>query len=946
MRDTLHAMLSDLSVQLVNVATLDALVEALCLPADAAIVDVFGYEQPYGTLLDQLRRISPTTAIVALLSTDTVDYRDRVMHAGANAVTIKENAYEELIPSVIRVLKGRRFNRYVNRLLDKQRSVIPLMAKEAHLMNSSNDGRNVTGLSRRTFLKGTAAAGAATALMTTSSGAVLEALAEGVEQAQSSGVETLVDSVCRPNCWESCRLYAHVRDGRVVKVSMAPMADPRYNRVCLRGLAHAQRMYNANRLKYPMKRAGERGEDKWERISWDEASTMLVDRWNAIRAEHGDQAVSFFPISGNYGAIHGSGGISVKMQNALGATKIDPSLDMAFPVGIARVIGGFPFMHNNECADIVNARTIIVWGSNIAESQIHNWHFIADAIEKGAKLVVIDPMFTSTAAKAHIFVPIRPASDAALALAMMQVIIEEKLYDEAFMREHSVAPFLVREDTKRFLRQSDITGEAVAEGEVDPYLVWDADADEARPLEEVTNAALEGSYEIDGIKVNTAFELLKALAAQYTPEEAAKLTDVRPEQTRQIARLYATNGPAMFYPGFGPDHYDNGHMHGHALGTLAGLTGNLGKPGAGAGMYIGGAGINYAGIMFPPDFRSGPSIPVLNLREVLESGEFKGQSHPIKAMYVHCANPLSNTVDQREWLDHILPALDFVVVADMEMTDSARYADLVLPVAHWFEVNEVVASGNHPMAMLQDKAVEPAFEAKSDVDIMRLIAPGLGVGDSFTMSDDELVDVILDSDGLRAVGITPEALREQKSMRWTPNPYIFGEGGIVPTPTGRVEFYVENPTPRTDYGQTFDVDAERLPYFRPPAEAWPEHPLYEKYPLVAIQEHTRWRVHSQFFDNPWLRELDPEPVIKLCPEDAAARGIQTGDYVEAFNDRGHAVLKAVVSDALRPGLVNIPKGWQRNQFREGGYQELTKSYLNPVTINQSYFDVLVEVRKV
>jgi molybdopterin-containing oxidoreductase family molybdopterin binding subunit len=947
LRETLHYLLSDLSAEIVSVQTLDDLLDAIRQPTTAVIVDIFGYQQPYAAVLDALRLNAPAVPIAALLSTGTIEYRDAVVHGGANAVIVMENAYEELIPRIVQLLRGKRCNTYISRLLEKQKNIIQLKAKEVQLMDDAKDVHEQSGLSRRTFLKGTAAAGVSTAVLASSSGSIVQALAEGVEQRSlaAEAEEQIFNGVCRPNCWESCRLHAHVRNGRVVKVSMAPMADPRYNRICLRGMTHIQRMYHPDRLKYPMKRAGERGEDKWEQISWDEAISMIVDRFTGIREEYGDSALAFLPISGNYGAVHGSGGIAVKMQNALGATAIDPCVDLAFPVGIDRVIGGYPFMHSNEPADMANSRTIIVWGSNIAESQIHNWHFVADALEKGAKLVVIDPMFTSTAAKADIFVPIRPASDVALALSMMQVIIEEDLTDKPFLRDHTVSPFLVRADTKRFLRQSDITGEAVEEGEEDPFIVWDADADEAGVLAEVANPALEGTFEVEGISVTTAFSLLKELTDQYVPEEAAKLTDVRPEQIREIARLYATNTPSMLYPGFGPDHYDNGQFHGHALATLAGLTGNIGKPGAGAGMFIGGAAVNYAGIMFPPDFHAGPSVPILKLRSVIETGEYNGQPHPLKALYVHCANPLSNTADQREWLDHILPGFDFIVVADTVMTDSARYADLVLPVAHWFEVNEVVTQGNHPIAMIQEKAVEPAYEAKSDVDIMNLIAPGLGVGDSFTMTDAELIDVVLDSDALRAFDITPETLREQKSIRFMADPFIYGEGGVVPTATGRVQFYVEDPKPRLDYGQDFDPGAERLPYFRPPAEAWPENPLYEKYPLVATQEHTRWRVHTQFFNIPWLRELDPEPVIKLSPEDADARGIETGDYVEAYNDRGHVVLKAIVSSGMRPGLVNIPKGWQRNQFREGGYQELTKSYLNPVTINQSFFDVLVEVRK-
>lgn len=167
------------------------------------------------------------------------------------------------------------------------------------------------------------------------------------------------------------------------------------------------------------------------------------------------------------------------------------------------------------------------------------------------------------------------------------------------------------------------------------------------------------------------------------------------------------------------------------------------------------------------------------------------------------------------------------------------------------------------------------------------------------------------------------------------------------TPSRRAEFYNETPTPRVSSttSQAFNPDTEHLPRFEPPLEIWPESDIAKKYPLAFFQEHTRWRVHTQYAEAAWLRELDPEPTVKISPADADARSIHNGDYVEIFNDRGSCVVKAVISSALPAGMLSLPKGWLPHQHKKGSPWELTHMKLNPASVNQSYFDVAVEVRK-
>jgi anaerobic selenocysteine-containing dehydrogenase len=274
-------------------------------------------------------------------------------------------------------------------------------------------------------------------------------------------------------------------------------------------------------------------------------------------------------------------------------------------------------------------------------------------------------------------------------------------------------------------------------------------------------------------------------------------------------------------------------------------------------------------------------------------------------------------------------------------------SDIVLPVAYFFEESDISIAGDPHFLPYSEKAIEPPFEAKSDADIIRLLSAAMGFGEHFEITDDEYHTAILDNDGSKALGISFDSIKKGPiNFIPTPDgsPHIAWADYKFATPSGRVEFYSEKPVPRLIQGFELDYARERLPRFIPPEEAWPENPLFEKYPFVLLSERTLFRVHSQFFDVPLLRELDPEPVVKLNPSDAATKGIKDGAYVEVFNDRGTAVAKAMVINNVRPGVLLYPKGWQRHQHKAGGWSELTSSSLDPFAVNQNFMDNLADIR--
>lgn len=262
-----------------------------------------------------------------------------------------------------------------------------------HRVRGSADERNIvmvggemsgtkgaaSALTRRNFLKTTGLAVGATAL---AGGASLTALAD--DAAPTIDTEQIYQCVCRPNCQGYCRMNVHVRDGRIVKTSLAEFVDPNYNRICLRGLTHLQRVCNPNRVKYPLKRTGERGANEWERISWDEAIGESATNFKRIQDNYGSQAVAFCVGSGNVSSLNGCiPGMTGTLTAVLNATDVDHCVDAASTVGPNRVTGDFGMWVSNEPTDYKNAKVLFAWGTNITEAQSHEWHCIADAVDKG-----------------------------------------------------------------------------------------------------------------------------------------------------------------------------------------------------------------------------------------------------------------------------------------------------------------------------------------------------------------------------------------------------------------------------------------------------------------------------------------------------------------------------------------------------------------------------------
>ncbi len=828
------------------------------------------------------------------------------------------------------------------------------------------------GISRRGFLKATAAVAGASALA--GGGASLTALAEEYASGQPDE-ETIYCGICRGNCSGTCKLNLHVRDNKIVKTSKRSFnsfPDGSVDRICLRGLSHVYNIYGPNRVQYPMKRAEgtERGAGQWERISWEEAIKIITDEWKRIQQEYGEQAIAYTRGSGNLGAISG---VASPMYNVffnkINASMIKIARDQANTRGINRVVGNLGDWVLNDPSDFKNSKTMFVWGANITDAQIHDWHHVADAQDAGTKLVVIDPIMTQLAARADMWVPVKPATDAALALSMMYVMVDEDAVNKPFLRDHTCAPFLVRSDTGKFLRMSDLGVEPeVIEVEIgmvsaassdnkgaqvgkakttkkiiDHPAVLDADGT-VKSLVEATDPQLNGAYDFNGVPCSTAYDLLVEDIMQYPPEKAQDICDVPAETIVELAHL-ALDGPCIHRLGWGSNSYTNGVHAAHANITMAALTGQIGYSGAGTGVgdFKACWGIN--AVVKGMTAAKYPMISALALPEIMRTDKWKGQDYPIRSLYVYAGNPVSNQVNTNEYINDVIGNMDLYVVADYCFTDTTKYADIILPAAHWFEQQELVPISATQCFLHSEKAIDPLYESKSDFEILKLLAAGMGYPDLIDLTEDDYMSQVVDTPALGALGITYEKVKENEDMYWYPEkPWIPWKNAEFRTDSGRMEFYVENPTVQFDVGQTFDEDREHLPRYFNPTEAYEGSPTWDKYKLILLSERPRFRVHSMWSDNAYLRELDPEPTIKMNPADAEARGIADGDYVEVYNDRGHCVAKAVYNNGIRPGCMVYPKSWQSHQHKAGCWSELLTSEYDPVGVNESYFDNLVEVR--
>ncbi|WP_160213012.1 molybdopterin-dependent oxidoreductase [Adlercreutzia aquisgranensis] len=793
-------------------------------------------------------------------------------------------------------------------------------------------------LSRRGFLKATGAAAGALGLagaagMTTAQDWLAPA------QAHAEGEEKVAYLCHQFHCLGNCCLKCTVRDGRLALIEPNDAVRKEDQRICLRGINEIQHVYAADRIQTPLKRVGERGEGKFEAISWDEAIETIANAIKESQEKYGDNSF-FFRKSTEASSAHGFDFLSKLLHAETGGNwGLDRGQANGWNPGAG--VGSWS-PGNNSLAEWPLASTVIFLGDNILESGIVWSRGLFDAKEAGAKIITVDTRFSPTASKSDQWISVKPGTDAALIIGMIRAIMDEGWCDEEFIKAHTGYPYLIDEATGEIYGEMrDVTNEKT--GEVTqkkaPY-VWDAVSSSARLYdEEGIDPAIEGSWKLDGRTLTTEFSVLKKAYEPYTLDWASQITSVPSETIKGLADDYANRGPAFICFGLGgPDKYANADVLGHALVLVTALTGNIGKKGCGTGWYgAGGA------------FHSTTALRAWELPDEFKAAKSECEMYnmPYKDNNIHVALTFGDAftleaADANSMLDWV-KSLDFYAICDIYHSSAVDYADIVLPACTKFECDEEITDLRNCKGYLAlgQKCIDPLFESKTDLEVERLIAAQWGYDQYLPKSHEEYARHRLSEAKGNIEGFTIEAFKaNQGVLRFLDSDEPMRSSCQFTTETGRLEPYYEK---QIKFGQAF-------PVYETPNEAFEENPLHEQYPLVFVQGKSRFRIHAYYSASSWFQEYFG-PVVNISPGDAQTRGIETGDEVRISNDRGTFVCTALVNNAIQPGTLFMAETTYNHYYPEGFLQNVTNSYRQERCYEMThgpqipYNDTLVEIEK-
>ncbi|AFM00428.1 anaerobic dimethyl sulfoxide reductase, A subunit, DmsA/YnfE family [Desulfitobacterium dehalogenans ATCC 51507] len=744
-------------------------------------------------------------------------------------------------------------------------------------------------ISRRSFLKWSAAVAGSTTLvgcMPITSGVGAE---PAVAQAGNRHLNAETKpSICWHNCGGRCQIKAQVKDGVVLSFvtdNEGPdTPDNLQARACLKGRSQRQRLYHPDRLKYPMKRVGERGAGQWEKISWEEALDTTASELKRIINQYGNESVYFIYASGVGGAFNQSymGGASGRLLNALGGY-----LSFYGNYSQANYMYAIPYMFGagyggSSPTSFPDAKLIVMFGDNPACTRVgglNSTYYLKLAKQNGTKIIVIDPRHSDTVGTfADQWIPIRPTTDAALVAGLAYVILTEGLHDQAFLDKYCIG------------------------------------FDEEHMPEGVPAGNSYKSY-LMGVSDGQP----------KTPEWASEITGVPVETIKQLAREIAGAKPCFVLQGRGVQRHANGEFQALSIPLLALMTGNMGKLGANPGMHEGFTSVKMGAypagsnpiqakvsfFMFTDAIEKGGN-------HTKENGGLQGADrlqHGIKFIWNYGGNALINQHSDTGRTAELLKdttKCEFILGIENFMTPSMEYADIILPDITQFEQEDIVTRAlGQGLALYGQKLVDPLYECKGVYEICTELAKRLGVLDKFDEGKSQeqyLRECVAVAQEAHPDFPSFEEFRKKGIYKTKPKTVIAyqafvedPENNPLQTPSGKVEIFS-----KALYDMNNPERIPAVPKYVAVAEG-PKGALKDKYPLQCIGHHSKRRVHSTFDNLPWMEEAEPQK-LWLNPQDAAEREIEDDDTVRIFNDRGTVKVKVKVTPRLIPGVCSLPQG--------------------------------------
>jgi anaerobic selenocysteine-containing dehydrogenase len=656
-----------------------------------------------------------------------------------------------------------------------------------------------------------------------------------------------VRGACPQDCPDTCAMLVTVENGKATKVRGDPDHSFTRGGLCVKVNDYPNHTYNPDRVLYPLRRVGAKGEGRFERISWDDALYEIAGRFQTIIERYGSEAILPYSYLGTLGMLNGLT-VGDPFFHALGATISErtfcgsaSSTAYFMTVGVTGGVDPESFVHS---------RYIVLWACNVRSTNLHLWPFIKEAQERGAKVVVIDPLRHRTAQAADWYIPIRPGTDGALALAMMHVIINEGLVDTAYVANYTVG-----------------------------------------------------------------YDELALRVKEYSPERASKITGIPVDDIVTLAREYASTQPAVIRIGVAIERHANGGQTVRSIASLPALVG--------AWRHVGGGLLQMPIWSFPIKWdvlhaadAIRPGTRVVNqfhLGPAL-TGEL-GLDPPIKALFVYNSNPVIVSSYQALTLAGLAREDLFTVVSEQFLTDTADYADIVLPATTQLEQFDIMFSWGHFYLSLNQPAIAPVGEAVPNVELFRRLARcmGLDIG-WYDLSDEEMALAALDWSHPNLEGITLDLLKEKGWARLNlpdADHYAPHVEGNFPTPSGKVEFrssiaeQVGNlvlPVFREGYNE-FQPEGmiDPLPHYVPAEEDVHGSP----YPLYLLSPKSHAFLNSQYANMPYQRRVQGEQAVILHEDDAEARGIEEGQAVRVFNENGEfqAIARIGPGDQVARGVA-------------------------------------------
>ena len=752
----------------------------------------------------------------------------------------------------------------------------------------------------------------------------------------SENSEVVYKSGCL-NCQGGCGILVTVKDGKVVRLAGDPDSPNNEGKLCPKGWAGIDLLYHPDRLKYPLKRIGRRGQGKWERISWDRALGEIAEKLMAIREEFGPEAVAV-----------GDG------------TKLD---EVAWIADLFAFHFGTPNNFGSGRAQCFRPRRVagvwtygsyftpeyanrpacmLFWGDQPDVSN-HNTilgRHVIKALKHHPKIIVVDPRKTYLAKRAEVWLPLRPGTDCAVALGMLNVIVKENRFDREFVEKWSNGPFLIRQDSGELL--TDASG---------AFLVWDAATGSALPADTPgVSARLTGAFEVNGIRCKTVWTQFEERLEDYPPEKVADIAWVDPDTIRRAARLYADSSPACMGWGVGVDQCVSTHQSVRALCILVSITGNLDVPGGNINPIPKHKGVvteikNYADKQPAAFFEkqlggdkykllAGPHSRLTAHYPTILNAILDGEPYPVKAWINVGANPLVGWANSHRVFE-ALKAVDLSVVCELFMTPTAQMADYVLPGATYFEKSRLVDTDcvNPFGNVATQKVVEPLGESRDEFDIFGDLLRRCGLDKDWHWNS---VDDFLDQ-RLRACGLTWEAVKAAGGV-WDEVQYrkyetdYYRPGGGFKTPTGKVEIF-------STYWRKLGYDPLPI-YFEPPESPISTPELAETYPFVITTGgKLPFFFHTQHRQIGRLRKHHPYPRVQIHPDAAVDLGISDGDWVWVESPRGRCLQKAQFFEDMHPGVIHAEHGWWYPEASTQGsdLEAVLRANVNYLTSDETRF---------